>query len=214
MKEMKLRWKRPRYVFVEKEQNRAQKKAIFRLLKRLPKGTVVIIIDEVILRWFPPLRSAWGEEGEQIEVPITGRNAKRVLFGSINPRTGHRVILTRQRMWQEDFQVFLRLLRKRYGNRPIALLLDEASCHTAAGSRRLAAALHITLIWLPKQCSELNIVDHLWRALKQLIAANRQFKTMDEEAAWAERWFLGMSDRTALRKAGALSKKFWLQDFS
>lgn len=183
-----------------------------RLLKRLSKNTVILINDEVLLRWFPPLRSAWGEEGEQIEVPITGRNAKRVLFGFLNPGTGHRIILCRKKQCQEDFQMALRLLRKRYGNRPLALLLDEASCHTAKNSKALATELDILLVWLPKQCPELNPVDHLWRALKKDVAANRQFETMDEEMVWAEEWYLGMSNRTALRKAGVLSKDFWLRN--
>lgn len=179
----------------------------------MPPKAVLLFTDATILRWFPPLRSTWAFRGQQAQVPITGENAKRVLFAAINPRTGHRLILRRFRQRQEDFQEFLRHLRRRYGRRPLGLLLDKASCHQAAGSQRLAGKLKVTLLWLPKQCPELNPQDHLWREMKRLIVANRQFQSLDQEARKAERWLLGLSPDTARRKAGILSGNFWLKEF-
>jgi transposase len=172
---------------------------------------VIHFEDETTLRWFPPLRGMWAPRGEQAEVPITGQNAKRVLFGAINFRTGHRVVLRRSQSRQADFQEFLRHLRRRYGGRPLYLLLDKAPCHDTQGSRGLAARLGIELVWLPKQCSELNAMDHLWKPVKGRISANWQWSTVDEHADHAERWVLGLSDREALRKAGILSEDFWLR---
>lgn len=179
----------------------------------MPPRAVLLILDATVLRWFPPLRAVWAFRGEQAVVRISGRNAERVLFGAINPRTGHRLVLRRVRQRQEDFQAFLRFLRAHYPGRPLWLLLDKAPCHDAVRSRQLAARLGITLLWLPKQCPELNPVDHLWKELKRLIAANRQFRTIDEEAEHAEKWFLGLTPRQALRKAGILSRDFWLKRF-
>jgi hypothetical protein len=173
----------------------------------------VLFTDATILRLFPPLRSAWAFRGQQAEVRISGRNAKRVLFGAINPRTGHRLVIRRPATRQEDFQAFLWHLRSRYGGRPVWLLLDRARCHEAVKSQSLAGRLGVGLLWLPTQCPELNPVDHLWRELKRLTAANRQFRTIDEEANYAERWFLGLTARQALRKAGCLADDFWLKDY-
>jgi DDE superfamily endonuclease len=182
-------------------------------LKRLPPDAVLLFEDETILRLFPVLRRAWSLRGEQAVVPITGSNAKRVLFGTLNPRTGHRIVLRRPNMRQEHFQAFLRLLRQSYPGREMGLLLDEAPCHIAPKSQALAAALNIVLAWLPKQCSELNAMDHLWRALKANISANYQFKNIDEHADSAEHWVLSLSKSEALLKAGVFSKNFWLQAF-
>jgi transposase len=178
----------------------------------MPKGAVLLVIDATILRLFPPLRFAWAFRGEQAQVKISGRNAKRVLFGAINPRTGHRLVLRRLRMRQEDFQAFLRHLRRHYPGRPLWLLLDRAPCHEALKSQQLAARLGVELLWLPKQCSELNAVDQLWKELKRLIAANRQFRTIDEGADYAEHWLLDLTPRQALRKAGILAEDCWLKD--
>lgn len=180
----------------------------------MPKNAVLLFLDATILRLFPPLRFAWAFRGEQAEVRISGRNARRVLFGVINPRTGHRLVRRRFGMRQEDFQEFLRYLRRHYPGRPLWLLLDRAPCHEAIKSQRLAGALGIELLWLPKQCSELNAMDQLWKELKRLMAANRQFRTVDQGAHNAEQWFLGLSPRQVLRKAGVLSEDFWLKDFS
>jgi transposase len=169
--------------------------------------------DETVLRLFPVLRRAWALQGEQAHVAITGCNAKRVLFGAINLRTGHRIILRRPNMEQVHFQAFLRLLREAYLGRRIALLLDEAPSHRAAKSQSLAADLDIELIWLPKQCAELNAMDQLWRELKGHISANYQYPTIEEHAAAAEQWLRSLTPTEALRKAGIRSKNFWLKSF-
>ncbi len=91
--------------------------------------------DETILRLFPVLRRAWSLRGEQAGVPITGNNAKRVLFGTLNPRPGHRIGFRWLNMRQESFQAFLRFLRHSYPGRAIGLLLDEAPGHIAPKSQ-------------------------------------------------------------------------------
>jgi hypothetical protein len=153
----------------------------------------------------------WARRGEQAKVRITGQNAKRLLFGTIHPRTGHRLVLRRAQARQADFQAFLRLLRQRYSGRPLYLLWDEAPGHDTPGSRALAVRLSIELVWLPKPCSGLNARDHLWRHVKGEVSANWQWTTVDEHADPAEEWVLDLSDREALRKAGILSEDFWLR---
>ncbi len=179
----------------------------------MPAGAVLLMEDETILRLFPVLRRAWSLRGQQAEVPITGRNAKRVLFATINLRTGHRSCLRAANMRQVNFHALLSEVRRRYGKRPVWMLLDEAPCHIAAKNQALAAAFDIHVVWLPKQCSELNSMDQLWKELKGTISANHQFSSIEEHADYAERWLLGLTDKEALRKASVLSKNFWLRAF-
>jgi hypothetical protein len=179
----------------------------------MPAGAVLLFEDETILRLFPILRRAWSLRGEQSIVPISGKNAKRVLFGTINPQTGHRIMFCRPNMRQENFQDFLRLLRRSYLGRGIWLLLDEAPCHIAPKSLVLAKMLNIELIWLPKQCSELNAMDQLWRGLKNDISANYQFQDIEQHATWAQDWVLSLTRSEALLRAGIFSENFWLRSF-
>lgn len=167
--------------------------------------------DETDIRLFPPLRAAWSKRGQQPRVFLSGRNAKRVIFGAMNLRTGHLVLLCRKNQYRVDFCVFLRALRRRYRNRPIALLLDEDSSHTAGPSQTLAAKLNIRLLWLPKRSPELNPIDHLWRAPKEKISANRQDCTIEQAVDRFVRYLHRLTPRVALRKAGVLSPHFWLR---
>lgn len=166
--------------------------------------------DETILRLFPPLRAKWAWRGAQPEVRISGANARRVLFGTINPKTGHRVLMKGRTMRQEEFQTFLRLLHQRYHGRRLCLILDEASCHLAKGTERLAASLGIDRFYLPKQSPELNPMDHLWRPAKGRIAANRQYQSVDDQADYMEKFVHHLSPMHALRLAGILANDFWL----
>jgi transposase len=179
----------------------------------MPVDAVLLFEDETIVRLFPVLRKAWSLSGEPATVGISGRNDKEVLFATINLRTGHRIVLRQPAMRQGYFQVFLRLLRRSYRRRPIWLLVDRASAHTAPKSRAVAQALDITMIWLPKQCPELNAMDHLWKTVKADISANYQFSTIDEHVSFIQDYILQLTDNMALRRAGILSKNFWLKSF-
>lgn len=174
---------------------------------------VLVMEDETILRLFPVLRRAWSLRGEQAHVAVTGRNAKRVVFATINIRTGHRISLRAANMRQANFHRLLREVRRRYGKRGVYMLLDEAPCHIAGKSKALAAALDIRFIWLPKQCSELNSMDQLWKELKGDVSANHQYDGIEEHADAAHEWLLDLTNKEALRKAGVLSKNFWLRSF-
>ena len=164
------------------------------------------------MRLFPPLRATWALQGTQAVVPVTGCNAKRVLFGAIDVRTAHRVVLVRNHAGQADAQAFLRTLRRRYrcAGR-LWLLADRASAHTAPQTQALAARLRIRFVWLPRQAPELNPMDHLWRELKRLIAANRQAASIDALAGDAAAWVVTLTPQQARCKAGIASKQFWLR---
>jgi transposase len=173
---------------------------------------VLLCTDWTLLRLFPPLRAVWAPIGQQALVPITGTNAKRVLFGAINLCTAHRVVLVRRRAGQLDVQAFLAELRRRYRRAGrIWLLADRAAGHTASSTLALAERLNIRWLWLPKQAPELSPMDQLWRDLKRLVAANRQAESIDALAAEAGHWVMSLTPRQARRKAGMASRNFWLR---
>ena len=145
-------------------------------------------------------------------VPITGRNAKRVLFGAIDLRSTRRVVLIRTRAGQAEAQAFLRALRPRYrGAGWLWLLTDRASAHTAPQTQKLADRLRIRFVWLPRQAPEPSPMDQLWRELKRLVAANQQAASIDALAANAAAWVLTLTPQQASRKAGMTSKHFWFR---
>jgi hypothetical protein len=143
-------------------------------------------------------------------VPISGENAKRTVYGTIDVETGQRIFVPREGACAVDFQVILRLIRQRYGVKKVALLLDGASRHSAHESEGLAADLEIELIYLPARASNINPMDRLWKWGKDKICANKQYLSIDYQADRFIEYLAGLSPQEALRKAGILSGRFWL----
>lgn len=143
----------------------------------------MLVLDQTILRLFPPLRSAWSRQGQQARVRISGENAKAVLWGVLNPYTGHRLVQ----------------------------VLDKASGHRTPASKQLAAQLGIQLLWLPTQAPELNPMDQLWRDFKREVSANHQYLDIAAHVDAGVSWVLQLSPTEVLRKAGALAPGFWLR---
>jgi len=168
----------------------------------------VLAEDETDLLLFPPLRAGWSKRGEPARVWLSGRNARRVVFGAMNLRTGYRLFLPRERGRAADFQAFLGAVRWRYRGWHVAMLLDEDPSHTAKGSLRKAEGM--TLLWLPKRAPKLNPMDTLWGQAKDVISADRQYDTIEEQVGRFLALLLCLSDNEALHTSGVLSGNFWL----
>ena len=164
--------------------------------------------DETDLMMFPPLRAGWSRRGEPAEVHISGWNARRVIFGAMNLMTGTRLFLPRPKGRAGDFQAFLTEIRSTTGAGTLRCLLDGDPSHTAKASLRAAEGM--TLLWLPKRSPELDPMDTLWGQGKDVIAANKQYATIDEQV---DRFLSldSLSGREALHTSGVLSDDFWLR---
>ena len=103
-----------------------------------------------------------------------------------------------------DFQAFLGQVRQHYWGRQVAMLLDADPSHTAKASLRAAEGM--TLLWLPKRSPELNPMDTLWGQAKDVIAANKQYTTIDEQVDRFLDDLGSLTGQEALHTSGVLSK--------
>lgn len=154
----------------------------------------------------------WAPIGQQAKVPIWGSHDRRFLTGVLNIQTGAYLDAISTEFHQEHFQTFLRQIRSHWRGWRIVLFLDRNSPHKAHRSRALARELAIQLRWLPKACSELNVMDQLWRHVKADVAANEPVPILDATVRRASVYMHSMSPQERLRKAGVLSADFWLAD--
>jgi hypothetical protein len=188
-----------------------KKRRLRRQIRALPPRTALLAEDETDLLLFPPLRACWSPRGQPKEVHLSGRNARRVVFGALNLRSGHRLLLAREHQRAGDYQAFVEMVHLSYRGWPVALLQDEDPSHTAAGSVRLAELLGIQLLWLPKRSPKLNPMDTLWGQAKDVISANKQYATIDDQVERFLSHLEGLSRQEALHTAGVQSKDFWLK---
>jgi transposase len=177
----------------------------------LRAGGEVWVGDEAALREFPPLRAAWAKRGQQAEVVISGRNARRVLHGLLNVASGELLHTVRERGRGEDCAAALALLGPRRPTIPKLLLWDNAPPHHTRVARAAAAAAHVELAWLPFRSPELNPCEDLWRHLKRTVAANRAYPSVDALGERATAWLDALTPADALRLTALHSSKFqWL----
>ena len=174
-------------------------------------GGEVWVADETGLREFPPLRAGWSQRGVPAIVTISGRNARRTLFGALQVSTGELVCTVRERGRTEDVLAAIATLGAVRPEVPKLLIWDNAPPHHPHRVRDAAAAAGITLAFLPFRSPELMPLEDLWRGLKQTVAANRGYASLEELVARALTWLHGMSDAERLRRCGFHSSKYhWL----
>lgn len=173
---------------------------------------MILFLDSTIFSEVPPLRAMWAPLGQQACVPIRGKHARRFLTGVMNIRTGAYLDFASAEFKQHHFQKILRAIRRHWRGWRIVLFLDRNTPHHATASRRLARELNIQLRWLPKACPELNVMDHLWRHVKDLMVANAPTPNVVATVQGARHVIQRMTPKERLQKAGVLSKDFWLAD--
>jgi transposase len=177
----------------------------------LDAGGSVWVGDETTVRELPPLRCAWAKRGEQAIVVISGRNARRVIHGAINVRTGELAHIVRERSRQDDCIAFITALGQHDPDVPTLLIWDNAPPHHPTRVRQAAAEAGVEIAWLPFRAPELNPCEDLWRVLKAKVAGNRVYAEVADLAAAASHWLSHLTTAQVRRSAGLTSHKFqWL----
>jgi transposase len=199
--QIELRWGRPRLGMPTKvDPEKAQKQwAIAKAVVEAPPDAAILYADESRIQLLPLIRAMWHWVGQQIRVPTPGTNVTHVLFGALNICTGQWTYLVRKRMFKEDFIAFLEYLLVVYPSGPIILIVDNFSSHTAHLVQEwLEQHPRLQLHYLPKYCSHLNPVENIWLRLKNKIAANRLYGSMQLLLETVETFFNEMSPKKAL----------------
>src|SRR5258708_6913455 len=167
--------------------------------------------DETTLRACPPLRAGGARRGQQRVVVLSGRNARRVVHGALNAATGACVSLVRERSRQEDgvaFREALGQVRPAAPTVPTVLVWDHAPPHHPKRVEAAAAAAHVSLAFLPFRAPELMPCEDRWRLSKAVVAANRAYAAVQEQAERAVAWLAALSPFDRLLKCGLFTATF------
>jgi len=123
------------------------------------------------------------KRGHQKRIPAPGPPRWHHLFGAYNWRTDEVITMPAEKKNSLSFCLFIQLLMDSApANRPIVIVLDNASYHHSHVSEALLAFYEnqATVFWLPPYCSDLNPIERFWKHLKEKACANRLFKTIAE----------------------------------
>jgi transposase len=201
-----LRWGRPRLTMpttVDPEKAR-QQWLMAKAVVEVGPAAAILYADESRLHLLPLLRAMWQWAGQQVRVPTPGTTITRALCGALTIRTGRWVDLVRERMRTDDFLAFLEHLLVAYPTGPILLIVDNFSSHTAhAVTAWWPAHPRVQVCYLPTYGSHLNPVERIWLRLKNTVAANRLYGSMQLLLETVDAFFTAMTSEQALTWAAA-----------
>ncbi|ANB62386.1 IS630 family transposase [Anoxybacteroides amylolyticum] len=146
---------------------------------------VLLHVDETHVRAYQALRTTWAEVGNQKQVPSYGHHAHVSIFGAVDVQQGDVVFHRASSANAETFLDFLRLLKEKYPDRFLVLVLDNARIHHANMVQAFldceeGGAFHF--IFLPPYSPHLNPMERLWKWLKDEVIANVLHKDQNDIA--------------------------------
>ncbi len=131
----------------------------------------------------------WRRRGQPVRVPAAGEDQKFAVFGGLYDASGRIGWQTYATKDSASFVRFLDHLAAALPDGPVGVVLDNVGYHNSHVVRRwwLAHRDRIRPLWLPAYAPELNLIERVWRHLKDKLSHHRW---------WA--------DRPALERATAV----------
>lgn len=132
-----------------------------------------------MIRDYQAIQKTWFLKGKQRIIPTYGKHQGVKLIGTLNYETGEIFCIEEEKY---DAQVFLSFLEKVLTHHPtgkIVMILDNARIHHAKWIQPfLKANQHrIQLVFLPPYSPQLNLVEGLWKWLKESVINNVFFSS-------------------------------------
>jgi transposase len=196
-------WRRPRHVLPKDPETDSKMRHICSTLLTAPADAVVFCLDECDIHLMPVLRAMWMRRGQQADVPTPGHNRKRGIFGALELEGGafhYTITLSKKAV---DFIAFLEMLTSAYPDRPMYLVLDNASIHHAKLVQKwLEEQPRVHLLFLPAYSGHrYNPIEKVWWHLKQRVAANRLHGSIDELVSAVHQYFATRTPAETLKLA-------------
>jgi len=140
-----------------------------------PARVRVLDADELTLVRQPSLGLVSAPRGHEPTVPLTTEpNYTYRDAGALDLITGQVWWLGAQQVGVDRLMRFLRRLRAAYPTQERSLVWDNWPVHRHPAVLAVAAALGITILWLPTYAAWTNPIEKLWRWLKQdVVVAHR-----------------------------------------
>jgi transposase len=197
------RWRRPRHSLPTDPLVAAKMRVLCAKLVCAPAEAVLLCEDECDIHLLPVLRAMWMRRGRQARVPSPGTNRKRAIFGALEWDTGRWTYTVCERKRTVEFLAFLDRVLAVYPGRPVLMVLDNASIHTAkAVAGWLADHPRLDLVYLPAYSGHReNPVEKVWWRLKAAVAANRLHGSIDALVAAVHTFFDSFTPVDARRLA-------------
>jgi transposase len=108
-------------------------------------------------------------------VPAAGKDQRRAVYGAVDYVSGQVVWQLAAHKGGEGFAAFVARIAEVWPEEQLVLVMDNVSYHRAPAVRTWWAEQQgrITPLWLPVYAPNLNLMERVWRFLKQKLACHR-----------------------------------------
>ncbi len=116
-----------------------------------------------------------------MRVPAAGADRKFAVFGALDYASGRLVCQTAGRKDGAAFVAFLDRLAAASPDVPLVVVLDNVGYHKGRRTkdRWLAHQDRVRPLWLPAYAPELNLIERVWRHLKDKLSCHRWRADLD-----------------------------------
>lgn len=168
----------------------------------------LLFFDETDLHWCPDVGGELSPLGEQFVVDSPGKDKLRFLLGSMDYVAGEGLYQIYSRKRKYEFQRHLESLFSMYPDEFLFVVADNASSHT---TDLLAPFLEanqerIEVVFLPTYSPHLNLIERLWRHLRQQVTKNRFYESIQHLCEIVIQWLEKLPFEEFLSLIGRLQK--------
>lgn len=142
----------------------------------MTKETVLLAQDESRFASESNHITSWSTKGVPVSYSGYRYGTSLNCFGSFNLNTGHLISSFHDRGNALTTVEHFMIVRKHYGDKPIAYLIDNAPWHKTQKVIEYCEENNITLLFLPPYSPEYNPIERVWSFLK-LKVKNIYFNT-------------------------------------
>lgn len=142
----------------------------------------MVYVDECEIHTHPYLAKVWQRKGLPLRIPAAGEDQKAVVFGAVDYATGQVLWQTSLRKGEAAFSAFLAYLAEALpADEPAVVVLDNVGYHKSHALREVwrRYAHRLEPFFLPAYAPQLNLIERLWRYLKQKLACHRWWNDLD-----------------------------------
>ncbi len=141
----------------------------------------ILFQDESMIRDYLAVGSTWFLKGQQKQVPTFGQHKGVKLIDSLNYETGEIYCIEKENYDAKVFEEFLKNILTQYPYGKIVMILDNAKIHHAKLLKPLLEAnTRLQLMFLPPYSPQLNLIEGLWKWLKEKIIKNVFYGSVNE----------------------------------
>lgn len=134
-----------------------------------------------MIRDYQAIAKTWFLKGKQRIIPTTGKHRGVKLLGVLNYETGQVHCRQDERYDAKVFLEFLKEVVALYPEGKIVMILDNSRIHHAKLLKDfLGDTPRLRLVFLPPYSPELNLIEGLWKWLKNSVINNTFYPTVNE----------------------------------